>query len=147
MFDFGIARLIEGVEIDRPFNALTLSLEYHRYFGDFQIFFTQLADQPHTYKIECFEDIAAVTPELPIIRTLFLSPNHNIDPPSSRLLAVHRAIAHILHLSGAGEYIEKLLRDMDEGVVRADGSTELDRFVRLRFGSLVPPVDSRVNVH
>ena len=140
MFDFGVTRLIEGVEIDRPFNALTLSLNYHRSFGRFKVFFTQIPDQPHTYRIESFPGIASVTPDLPVTRTLFLSPNRNIDPPSFRLLAIHRAIAHILRLSGAGEYIEKLLRDMDEGVVRADGLTELDRFVRLRLGS--PPVNA-----
>lgn len=62
------------------------------------------------------------------IRAIALS----IDPPSSRLLALHCAIAHILHLSAAGDYIDKLLREMDgQGACAADGSTELDRLLRL----------------
>ncbi|KAI5861110.1 hypothetical protein GGS23DRAFT_612060 [Durotheca rogersii] len=136
MFDIGVARLIEG----------TLRVEYHRRFGTFKTFFTQIADrEPHTYRIESFE----LTPvneilSLPVIRTLRLSPDRNIDPPSSRLLAVHRAIAHILQLSGAGEYIDRFLSDMDDGYVRSDGSTQLDRFVRLRLGDTS---NSGVGVH
>ena len=70
----------------------------------------------------------------PITRTFYLTDDRSIDPPSPRLLAVHRAIAHILRLSGAGEYIDRLLRDMDEQGIQADGSTELDRLVRLSLG-------------
>lgn len=32
------------------------------------------------------------------------------------------------------EYIDKLLRDMDEQGIQADGSTELDRLVKLGLG-------------
>lgn len=104
MFDIGAARLIEGVDIDRPFNTLSLRPEYHRRFGGFKIFFTQLPDQgPHTYRIESFRQTGPTMGQaLPVTRTLLLSPDRNIDPPSSRLLAIHRAVAHILHLSGAG---------------------------------------------
>jgi hypothetical protein len=41
----------------------------------------------------------------PITHTFYLTPDHTIDPPSSRLLVIHRAIAFILKMSGAGEYI------------------------------------------
>ncbi|RYP20747.1 hypothetical protein DL765_002627 [Monosporascus sp. GIB2] len=70
--------IIEGTDIDRPLNAITLTHRIHDLFGDFEIFF-----EP-------------------------------IDPPLLRLLAVHRAIAHILHLSAAGKYIGRLFRDADE---------------------------------
>ncbi|KAG8670770.1 hypothetical protein FPOAC1_004004 [Fusarium poae] len=39
MFDSGVAFLIEGVGIDRPGNALTLSHDLHMSFGDFQLSF------------------------------------------------------------------------------------------------------------
>jgi len=134
MFDINVSRLIEGVEIDRPFNTVSLTLEHHRLFGAFKTFFTPLPDQPpHTYRIDTFARALPVSVVLPVTRTLLLSPDRNIDPPSARLLAVHRAVAHILHLSGAGWYIDKFLSDMREGMVRADGSMDLDRFVRLRL--------------
>jgi hypothetical protein len=68
---------------------------------------------------------------LPPTRTLYLSENRTIEPPSPRLLAVHCAIAHILHLSAAGAYIDRILQDAEEHGIRADGSTELGRLVAL----------------
>ena len=43
-------------------------------------------------------------------------------------------MAHILHFSAAGEYIDMLLRKMENKAIEADGSTELDRLVRLGLG-------------
>lgn len=133
MVDTGVVRLIQGTAIDRPSNALTLGLEHHRTFASFMTFFTELADQPHTYKVERFQR-AQVTPgQFPVTRTLLFSRDHNIDAPSGRLLAAHRAIARVLHFSGAGAYIDKFLSDMNDGLIREDGSTQLDRFVKLRL--------------
>lgn len=69
------------------------------------------------------ETFVELLTQFPVTRTLYTHPS--IDPPSERLLALHSAIGHILHLSGAGEYIHVLLRDMEDGVVREDGSTQL----------------------
>ncbi|KAK5631465.1 hypothetical protein RRF57_007179 [Xylaria bambusicola] len=136
MFDSGIVHLINGSNINRPRNAITLTTFFHLLFSNFQVFFESITDQqPHTYRINSFHPRHLLRePALPIIRTLYLINDRSIDPPSPRLLAVHRAIAHILHFSAAGEYIDKLLRDMDEQGIQADGSTELDRLVRLRLG-------------
>jgi hypothetical protein len=129
MFDLGVVHLIEGTAMNRPYNAITLSLEIHQSFGQYHIYFDRVPDTPpSTYRIGTFlppglEDL------LPVTRTLFTHPT--IDPPSERLLALHRAIGHILHLSGAGDYIDKILKDMEDGVVRGDGSTELGVLVDL----------------
>lgn len=129
MFDLGVVHLIEGTDINRPYNALTLSLEMHQSFGKYDIYFDRVPDSPpHTYHIGTFLP-PGLEDHLPVTRTLFQHPT--IDPPSERLLALHRAIAHILHLSGAGDYIDKILRDMEDGVVREDGSTELGVLVDL----------------
>ncbi|OAA59006.1 hypothetical protein SPI_06208 [Niveomyces insectorum RCEF 264] len=136
MFDTGAAHLIDGVDIDRPRNALTLDSALHALFGAFDVYFEPVPDaSPNTYRIKSFlPPLMTRTLGLPVTRTLFVTDTHTIDPPSPRLLAVHRAIAHILHLSGAGEYIDAVLRDMEGGsVVRADGSSELGRIMRLRF--------------
>lgn len=133
MFDDGVVHIIEGTDIDRPRNALTLTHSMHLFFGDFQVFFEPVSHvDAHTYRIGSFlPGFVQRNQGLPVTRTLYLSHNRTIDPPSPRLLALHRAIAYILHLSAAGEYIDKLLRDMDGQAVLADGSTELDRLVRL----------------
>ncbi|OAA56722.1 hypothetical protein SPI_07729 [Niveomyces insectorum RCEF 264] len=132
MFDKNVAHWFEGVDIDRPRNALTLSHHFHQYFGAFEVYFEAVPNELHTYRIQSFlPPPMLVGLGLPVTRQLFLTEGHTIDPPLPRLLAVHRAIAHILHLSGAGLYIDKLLRDMEDSVVRSDGSSELGRIVTL----------------
>lgn len=135
MFDLGVAHTIDGVDIDRPRNALTLTPDLHRSFGGFKVYFEPVPDAYNTYWIRSFlPPRASHSLGLPVQRTLFVTDTRTIDPPSPRLLAVHRAIAHILHLSAAGEYIDAILRDLDYSIVRADGSSELGRMVSLVFG-------------
>ncbi|KAL8291067.1 hypothetical protein RB597_005569 [Gaeumannomyces tritici] len=139
MFDVGIVRVIEGVEIDRPFNAITLSTKHHLYFGSFEIFFEgPLSNQPpHTYRIDAFDSFIGGISGLPVTRTLYLAKNRSIDPPSPRLLAIHCAIGHILHLSGAGEYIDRIWRDAEEYGVRQDGSTDIGTLIGWKLGGCV----------
>ncbi len=130
MFDKGVVHLINGVDIDRPSNALSLTLEIHRKFGAFEIFFEPVAGEYNTYRIQSFLPAPLdLIFGLPVTRALFVTKSRSIDPPSPRLLAVHRAIAHILHLSGAGWYIDNVLREMEENAVRSDGTTDLARMV------------------
>ena len=66
--------------------------------------------------------------------TLFLTENHTIDPPLPRLLAIHAAVAKVMHMSGAGAHCEKILRDTEELLIKADGSTNLGTPTALRLG-------------
>lgn len=135
MFDYGVIHLIDGVDIDQPINALTLTVDLHILFGDFQIYFqpTFDAQTSPTYTISLTKPVPFLH-RFPVTRTLCESPNREIDLPSPRLLAIHRAIALILHLSGAGEYIDDILKDIEEPMVKSDGTTELGRLVSLRLG-------------
>ena len=133
MFDSGVIHLIEGNDIDRPRNAITLTRDLHNSFDNFDVFFESLPDQEHTYRVRSFLH-PLIMPDLPVVRTLYLTENRTIEPPSPRLLALHCAIAHILHLSAAGDYINTILRDMEWKDTRADGSTELGRLVTLGLG-------------
>ncbi|EGE08746.1 hypothetical protein TEQG_08814 [Trichophyton equinum CBS 127.97] len=140
MFDPGIIHLIDDPKIDSPLNALTLTQDHHRAFGEFRIYFEPTSTQ-YQYRIDSMEQCPFLRdPLFPVTRTLLsLSPSQTIDPPSARLLGVHRAIAKIMHLSGAGEYIENVLRDLEETDVRADGSTNLERVINLRLGGWLNP--------
>ena len=126
MFDIGVAQLLEGVDINCPYNAVTLNHEMHQDFGNFKVYFQHISDL--TYYIGTFVESFLVE-GVPVTRTLFT--HATIDHPSQRLLTLHCAIAHILHLSGAGDYIEKILRDMELGFVCEDGSTQLGLMVQL----------------
>lgn len=133
MFDPGIIHLVQGANIDRPYNALTLSLGFRRHFGSLKIFFEAVPGFPNRYIIKATNPLSRFRPTLPITRDLFITSDHNIDPPMARLLAIHRACCLIMHLSGAGEYIDKVLRDMEEIGVRSDGTTELGSIISLRL--------------
>ncbi|EEQ28696.1 hypothetical protein McanMca71_001230 [Microsporum canis] len=119
MLDCDVSHLIDGVNIDRPFNAMSLTPNYHDAFGSF--------------KVESFLH-PAVLSSLPVTRELYVIEDRSIDPPLPRLLALHRAIAQILKMSAAGEYIDKILRDMEDPGTSSGGSTELGRIVTLRMG-------------
>jgi hypothetical protein len=133
MFDPGIIRWIEGTNIDRPSNALTLSVSLHRSFGSLKIYFEAEPGFQNRYTIKTTEPFLQFRPMLPITRDLFITSDHNIDPPMPRLLAIHRACCLIMHLSGAGEYIDKVLWDMEDINVRSDGTTELGSIISLRL--------------
>jgi hypothetical protein len=124
MFDSGVAYLIEGIDIDRPSNALTLTLSHHMSFGDFRVYFKPVGDILHIYHIGTFL-LPSLAEDVPVTRTLFLTEDKSIDPPLSRFLAVYRAIAHILHLSAAGDYINEILSDVEAFGIQSDGSTNL----------------------
>ncbi|KAI1120416.1 hypothetical protein F5Y10DRAFT_289790 [Nemania abortiva] len=131
MFDVGVVDLIQGPEIDRPRNAITLTPQHHLSFSSFKVYFEPVPNADHTYAIKTFhkQNYFRRAP-FPVIRELYLTPERTIEPPSRRLLAIHCAIAHILHLSRAGEYIDKIYRDIEEHGVQADGSTPLGRIYR-----------------
>lgn len=72
-------------------------------------------------------------PMLPTTRQLFITSDHGTDPPMPRLLAIHRACCLVMHLSGVGDYVKKVLWDMEEIGVKSDGTTELGNMMNLRL--------------
>jgi hypothetical protein len=132
MFDDGVVHLIEGAYIDRPRNAITVTHDFHQLFGNFEVYFEPQGNQPHTYRIDSTRPGILRHRIFPVDRTLFLTDSRTTDPPSPRLLAVHSAIAHILHLSAAGRHIDKILEDLDQMDIKADGSTDLGHLAKLR---------------
>ncbi|KAL4747393.1 hypothetical protein BDW72DRAFT_206485 [Aspergillus terricola var. indicus] len=105
--------------------------------GNFEIAFEPDGTQPHTYRVDYVEsERMGRVEKLPVTVSLFLTPNRSIEPPSPQLLAIHRAIGRILHLSAAGEYINDYVRDLEEmkgGEVMQNGSTRLDDYVWFRL--------------
>ncbi|EGD89948.1 hypothetical protein H112_02418 [Trichophyton rubrum D6] len=106
--------------------------DIHHLSGNFDLVSESLGpdDPPHTYRIAMVDPKYPLSPKyLPVIRTLHLSPNHTIDPPSQRMLELHRSIATILHLSGA--------RDTEEPCVPSDGSHYLGELLSLKLNGWI----------
>jgi hypothetical protein len=60
----------------------------------------------------------------------FVAKDGRYPLPDARLLEAHAAIAKILHLTGAGEYIEKVLEERrDTACLATDGSTDVARLL------------------
>ena len=134
MFDPSIVPLIEGPGINRAYNAISLIHFAHRMFGALHIYFDP-TEEKHTYMIRSWNPAIGLMFKLPIKRAIRLAPNRDIDPPSPDLLAIHRAVGQILHLSGAGDYIDDILRDMETvHVIAEDGSTDLGSYVSAHLG-------------
>ncbi|KAI9369317.1 hypothetical protein BJX61DRAFT_519996 [Aspergillus egyptiacus] len=127
MFDPDVVGSINGVGIDRPFNAMTLTHRCHTLFGKFKIVFDEMGGQE--YKIHTANKKNDKME--PVVRTLVA--RDGVEPVARGLLAIHRAIATILHLSAAGEYIEKLIRDNEDmeggGVLSPNGSTSIGDYI------------------
>ncbi|KAI9767859.1 MAG: hypothetical protein M1840_005352 [Geoglossum simile] len=116
MFDPGVVNIIAGGNIYCPCNAITLSAPMHQSFGALEVYFepqpAELNYPKHMYMIKATKmEPSQKNPALPLERSLLVTPNRTVDPPSQRLLAVHRACALILHLSGAAGYIGEVLQD------------------------------------
>ncbi|OBS23338.1 hypothetical protein FPOA_03887 [Fusarium poae] len=101
LLDDGVTDTIEGVS-----NTLTLTARNEFSFSNFGMFFERVGKEENTYVIKTFLPRAL---NQPLTRTLFVPQDTSIDMPSARLLNVHRAMAQILHLSGAGAYIDEKL--------------------------------------
>ena len=139
MFDPGVVHLISGADIDAPHNELCLIPLTRRLFGDMRIYFEGCDDDdaatPHTY------DVKATKPSfvmralgLPWRRTLYGAPDGSVLMPEARLLRIHATCCKMAHLTGAGAYIEKILRDGadNDDEMRANGSFPLGELVSLR---------------
>ncbi|KAI9651905.1 MAG: hypothetical protein M1829_002110 [Trizodia sp. TS-e1964] len=129
MFDSNLCAEIEGIAIDRPTNTLLLRGELHTLFGQFKVYFDQQDEEPNTY-------IVRVTrPNMPIAglpRTVRFE-SEVIPLPSPRLLAVHKALARMMHLTGAGENITYQFRDYPDTEIAADGTTDLGALLTVGF--------------
>ncbi|KZT08980.1 uncharacterized protein LAESUDRAFT_647704, partial [Laetiporus sulphureus 93-53] len=123
-------RNLNGAKVHSLYNVMTLEHNVRDWFDRLEICFEETTVKD-CYRVQNINRIRRV----PATITL-TSPNPNILPlPSPELLALHAACAKVAHLSGAGAYIDKLDRDLDDlGVLAYDGgSTDVLSHALLRL--------------
>lgn len=70
MFDDGVVHLIEGINIDRPRNEITLTFDFHELFGNIEVYFEHHGNQPNTYRIDSLTMDYLRLPIFPVNRPL-----------------------------------------------------------------------------
>ncbi|KAF8575615.1 hypothetical protein K439DRAFT_1369508 [Ramaria rubella] len=116
---------LNDAAVHRLENILTLEGGVHEMFDSLYLWFeaTVSLNVPNSYHVcstnpELIEDISS-----PVI---FTSMHPSLPLPDPRYLALHAACAKVAHLSGAGEYVESVYRDMDSAEVLANNGSSAD---------------------
>jgi hypothetical protein len=141
MFAPQLANLFKPGDLDRPRNGITMTAEMHALFGQLRFYLEPVEGVDHTYiaKAPSLFDADDIPPSTQ--RISFADCPGDVERPSPGLLEIHRALALVAHASGAAEYIDRVLRERDEGVIRADGTTHLGTLIAIGLSTekgLVP---------
>ncbi|GBE87980.1 hypothetical protein SCP_1202060 [Sparassis crispa] len=105
-------------------NVMTMSLDAHIFFNALEIWFKEIgADR---YRLCAQRDsvltVLGVDINNPVIQ--LATTDAGLPLPDPRLLSLHATCAKVAHLSGAGEYIDAILRDMEElKLLASDGGS------------------------
>ncbi|KAJ3782032.1 hypothetical protein GGU10DRAFT_276343, partial [Lentinula aff. detonsa] len=113
--------LINGNKVHSLFNIMTLSHDAHDAFDRLELWL-EATNQVNRYRVATASKflVAGGLPEF----IEFTSSHPKLPLPSPDLLALHAVCAKVAHLSGAGEYVEQLDRDVEElCVLAADGQS------------------------
>ncbi|KAF5387950.1 hypothetical protein D9615_000667 [Tricholomella constricta] len=115
---------LNGANIHRLENILTLSLEFHSLFDKLEIWLERNPnDPPHQYTIASTDPGYTQSLQNPVTLITHDAETHPL--PDHRYLALHAACARVAHLSGASEYIMQVLRELEHiGVLAYDGSSD-----------------------
>ncbi|EPS99343.1 hypothetical protein FOMPIDRAFT_1147471 [Fomitopsis schrenkii] len=163
-FGYHLQPELNGNNINRPENVMTLTHALHGLFDDLDFWLEEVEGQENTYRTclsSNFDDAQAreslhLPPTVQFIvhdvddlassgargsSTSQVQPRH-LALPNPKYLRIHAACCKVAHLSGAAEYLEEVYRDVDSLEVLAnDGSSAQVLDAALwRIGNLVPPV-------
>lgn len=127
-------------DINKETNVMMVFQPFHREFREFNFVF-EATETLHRYRIKTFPRLSSVLlMHLPPDRLVtFTNHDERYSLPDPIILQIHSAIGNILHLTGRGEKIELLKRDLEEmgqGLAR-DGSTPIGDLLSVSSLSLL----------
>lgn len=112
MFDPSIKEILSPTSLRSPANMLTLDRAQHELFASLMIYFERTSS-PFEYRLwSPLEDHVGRRGQN--YTTVKLTSNEGIEPPSERLLDIHRIMARILAASGAREYVNLMVERWEE---------------------------------
>ncbi|KAI0312630.1 hypothetical protein OF83DRAFT_1145133, partial [Amylostereum chailletii] len=120
-FGYDVGRL-KGDKIHLLYNVMTFQSDVHDCFNRLELWFER-TDIPNCYNIKTVMP-GLLTPEQATGVTLTTPDPAHLPLPDPNLLALHAACAKVAHLSGAGEHVDRIFRDIEEiGVLAEDGGS------------------------
>ncbi|GBE87626.1 hypothetical protein SCP_1103030 [Sparassis crispa] len=115
---------LNGEGIHRLPNVMTMSLDAHRAFDNLDIWFEEIGNDRYRLCAESNTILAAAGVDInnPVVQ--LTTTDVDLHLPDARLLRLLATCAKVSRLSGAGEYIDAILRDMEElKVLASDGGS------------------------
>ncbi|KAF8266448.1 hypothetical protein EI94DRAFT_1830627 [Lactarius quietus] len=108
-----------GEKVHSLFNVMTMQHDVHDFFDRLMLWFEK-TDTPNCYNVRTTLSPRFFEPR----QVTFTTPHPvKLPLPSPELLALHATCAQVAHLSGASEYIDRILEDMEETRVLAHDGT------------------------
>ncbi|EPS99341.1 hypothetical protein FOMPIDRAFT_1124548, partial [Fomitopsis schrenkii] len=137
-FGYHLQPELNGNNINRPENVMTLTHALHGLFDDLDFWLEEVEGQENTYRTclsSNFDRAHTREPGTPQI-----APRH-LALPNPRYFRIHAACCRVAHLSGAAEYLREVYQDMESlDVLANDGSSAHVLDVALwRIGRAGPP--------
>ncbi|KAJ3808095.1 hypothetical protein EV368DRAFT_46300 [Lentinula lateritia] len=121
-FEYNVENL-NGPKIHSLFNVMTLVTVMRDYFDQLKLWF-EATITPHRYEIKCLNPFEPVLRNLPSPFTTFATSEPQLPLPDPALLALHASCAKVAYLSGAGEHIDRVHRDLRRlDVLAEDGGS------------------------
>ncbi|KAH9846326.1 hypothetical protein C2E23DRAFT_744329 [Lenzites betulinus] len=138
---FGCHSLLErlsGVNIHRLDNILTLTQSLYTLFDAMDLWFEPICGHANRYRVEV--GLSYTHAQLAIPHEVQFTSHENLPLPNPEYLTIHAACCRIAHMSGAAEYANKVVCDLeDTRVLAEDGSSaELLIFSLGRLATVVP---------
>jgi hypothetical protein len=109
LLDPGIVDYIVGPGIDGAHNAITLSCNNRRSFGNLKVYFEAVSNLKHRYIVK--RTVSRHMQPDSTGTVDFSDEYPNVDPPQPRLLAIHRACCRIVSKSRVGGYLDRVACD------------------------------------
>jgi hypothetical protein len=126
-------------DVNRIDNIIMIASPLHQEFGRFT-FALEETDVSGRYRVKTFPRFPTLLQSLMPDFTTVTSHDPRCPSPDKFLLVVHAAIGNILHLTGRGEQIEKIMKHLgDNGthVLAKDGSTDVEELLSVTSLSLL----------
>ncbi|KAH9175894.1 hypothetical protein EDB89DRAFT_235099 [Lactarius sanguifluus] len=114
---------LKGKGIHSLDNVMTLGTSVHHSFDQLKMWF-EAKGSPNTYTIKATGPLFLTLCKAADCKITLTSEDPRLPLPNPDYLEIHAACCRVAHLSGAGEYMDKVLDDLEDArVLSEDGST------------------------